>query len=116
LSKYNLDIRLTKDARFLDQKVTPDVLSIIADCVINYVQSKGNNSIEFTTNNIWNFDYSNENVKAIFNKPDVLDKSAKSEYDKFFQTTSKSISLFKSLTLWKKGRNKITLRLITKRF
>jgi len=32
---FDFDIRKTKNARFIDQKVTPDVLSIVADCILN---------------------------------------------------------------------------------
>lgn len=38
LSKYNLDVRKTGDARFMDQKCTPDVVCFIADCIINTAQ------------------------------------------------------------------------------
>jgi hypothetical protein len=36
LQSINYDIRIHKDARFMDQKCTPDVkVCIIADCIIN---------------------------------------------------------------------------------
>jgi hypothetical protein len=38
LNKFDFDVRKSRDARFMDQKVTPDVLCIIADCVSNFVQ------------------------------------------------------------------------------
>lgn len=104
LEHINLDVRLTKNARFMDQKVTPDVLSIISDCVVSYIDSKGSNDIEFTTKDIWEFDYSNENVKNIFNKPDVMNKSAKSEYDKFFQQPLKTLAYAQILTCEKRGK------------
>lgn len=73
LNSHNFDIRITKDARFMDQKITPDVLTIVADCIIQFVNNK---SKEFIARNIWENDYTNENVKNIFNKPDVLNKKA----------------------------------------
>ena len=103
LSKLDLDIRKTRDARFMDQKITPDVLSIIADCVVNYIDDKKDENIEFTTKDIWNYQYSNDNVKAIFNKPDVLDRSAKSEYDKFFQQPLKALAYSNVLSCEKRG-------------
>jgi len=87
---FDFDIRKTHNARFLDQKVTPDVLSIIADCVLNHV---GNNCVtEFTSTDIWRDDYSNENVIDIFGKSDVYNPKAKNEYDKFFQQPLKALS------------------------
>lgn len=78
----NYDIRKYHDARFMDQKVTPDVLSIIASCILEFVWE--GISIEFTTKDIWGSDYANDTIKDIFHKPDVLDEKAQSEYDKFF--------------------------------
>ena len=60
LQKFDFDVRKSKDARFMDQKVTPDVLSIIADCVLNYDADR---NIEFTKDDIWNDNYFNTNVK-----------------------------------------------------
>lgn len=82
LNQYNYDIRITHDARFMDQKVTPDVLCIISDCVLQYI--KDDITKEFTANDIWESDYANENIKDIFNKPDTQEDTASSEYDKFF--------------------------------
>ena len=99
---FNFNIRKTNNARFLDQKVTPDVLSIIADCVLNYIDNNG--IIEFTSTDIWRDDYSNENVIEIFGKTDVHNAKAKNEYDKFFQQPLKALSYAKILTETKKGR------------
>jgi len=101
LGQQNFNIRATGDARFMDQKVTPDVLCIIADCVLNFTEA--NHDIEFTTKDIWENEYANTNVKDIFNKPDVLTKTAKSEYDKFFQQPLKMMSYSKILTCEKRG-------------
>ncbi len=38
LKRFDLDIRKTGDARFMDQKCTPDVVCFIADCIINTIQ------------------------------------------------------------------------------
>ena len=35
LDKYDFDIRKSHYARFSDQKCTPDIVSFVADCVIN---------------------------------------------------------------------------------
>ena len=101
-NNFNFDIRKTKNARFLDQKVTPDVLSIVADCILNYIDN--HDVIEFTSTDIWRDDYSNENVIDIFGKTDVHNTKAKNEYDKFFQQPLKALSYAKILTETKKGR------------
>lgn len=103
LKKYDLDVRKKKDARFMDQKVTPDVLCIISDCILQFIDNDINK--EFTTKDIWESSYANENVKDIFNKPDVLNNKARSEYDKFFAQPLKMLSYARILDC-KKNRNK----------
>lgn len=100
-NKYNFDIRTSKNARFMDQKVTPDVLCIIADCIINYIDNTSNK--EFTSSDIWKYDYSNENVMDIFGKTNVNNPKAKNEYDKFFQQPLKALSYAKILNERKVG-------------
>lgn len=101
LDKYNFDIRVSKDARFMDQKVTPDVLCIVADCIINYIDNTSNK--EFTSSGIWKYDYSNENVMDIFGKTNVNNPKAKNEYNKFFQQPLKALSYAKILNERKVG-------------
>ena len=36
LSERNYDIRISHNARWLDQKCAADVLTIIADCILNF--------------------------------------------------------------------------------
>ena len=83
LSQQDYDIRLSHNARWIDQKCTPDVISIIADCIVNYVIEKGNDF--FTSMDIWHNDYTVKNVESIFKKPNPDEAKARSEYDKFFQ-------------------------------
>ena len=35
LNQFNLDIRKSGEARFIDQKCTPDVVCFISDCLMN---------------------------------------------------------------------------------
>jgi hypothetical protein len=79
---FNFDIRKSNKPRSFDQKVTPDVLTIIADCVIEFTEQTGKE--EFTIKDIWEFEYSNSSILDIFNKPKTSNVSAKSEYNKFF--------------------------------
>ena len=40
LSQFDLDIRKSHDARFVDQKCTPDIVCFMADCVMNLIATK----------------------------------------------------------------------------
>ena len=82
LSTKNYDIRITHNARWIDQKCTPDVLCIVADCILNYIDTNGN--LDFTSKDIWFSDYTIQNVHDIFRKVQVDSSSASNEYDKFF--------------------------------
>lgn len=82
LDQFNYDIRISGNARWIDQKCTPDVVCIIADCILNYVEHDEN--LEFSTKEIWDSSYAKE-VSDLFSKPDVHSVNAQNEYDKFFQ-------------------------------
>lgn len=81
LNKFDLDVRKTGDARFADQKCTPDVVCFIADCVLNVVQS----GQSFTVSDIWDSQYFIKNAVAVFGKPIPTNPTARHEYDKFIQ-------------------------------
>lgn len=83
LSQKDYDIRKSHNARWIDQKCTPDVLAIIADCIANHIAENGNEY--FTSMDIWHDAYTVENVESIFKKPNPDETKARSEYDKFFQ-------------------------------
>lgn len=78
----NYDLRKSGNGRWIDQKCTPDVICIIADCILEYLRD--DYSKVFYTNDIWESKYANENIFDIFSKPSTSDKSARNEYDKFF--------------------------------
>ncbi len=99
-SQFDFDVRKSKDARFMDQKVTPDVLCIVADCVLNYTADR---DIEFTKDNIWNDSYFNINVKAIFNKPDARNETTRQEYDKFISQPLRTLAYSGVLLMRKSG-------------
>lgn len=103
-ASFDFDVRKSKDARFMDQKVTPDVLCIIADCVLNFVADR---DIEFTKDDIWNDDYFNHNVKAIFNKPDAGNETTKQEYDKFTSQPLRTLAYANVLTMRKDGKRNL---------
>ena len=104
LQKFDFDVRKSKDARFMDQKVTPDVLSIIADCVLNYDADR---NIEFTKDDIWNDNYFNTNVKGIFNKPDAQNETTRQEYDKFTSQPLRTLAYSGVLEMQKLGNRNV---------
>lgn len=81
LNQFDLDVRKTGDARFADQKCTPDVVCFIADCILNVVQP----GQSFTVSDIWDSQYFIKNAVAVFGKPIPTNPTARHEYDKFIQ-------------------------------
>ena len=72
------DIRVTKDARYVDQKCTPDIVCFIADCIL----STSCASNPFTCNDLWNEKYFVDNCQVIFGKPSPENQEARNEYNK----------------------------------
>jgi hypothetical protein len=73
----NLDIRKNgNNPRFLDQKCTPDVVSFIADCILQLSKQS------FQRNDIWQHNYFVKNATFIFGKPSPNNHKAAHEYDK----------------------------------
>ncbi len=105
LNKYNYDIRQSNNARWIDQKCTPDVISIIADCILEY--TKYNTDTEFSVSDIWHSQYARENILTIFSKPDTDSDNAKNEYDKFFGQPIKLLAYSHVLIGQKKGNKYI---------
>lgn len=98
LNQFDLDVRKLGDARFMDQKCTPDVVCFIADCLINLNIQK-----EFTVQDIWDMPYFIKNASAIFGKPNPKEKSAHSEYDKFIQQPLRMLAYAHVLGIEKRG-------------
>jgi hypothetical protein len=103
LNQFNLDIRKSRDARFMDQKCTPDVVCFIADCIMNAIQLNQT----FVVSDIWNSQYFIKNIRAIFNKPLATDKKAQNEYDKFIQQPLRMLGYGKILEVTKQGNKNI---------
>lgn len=100
LDQFNYDIRISGNARWIDQKCTPDVVCIIADCILNYVESDV--SLRFFTKDIWKSEYAQE-VSNLFSKPSVHSVNAQNEYDKFFQQPMELLAYSGVLSKEKKG-------------
>ena len=106
LNAYDYDIRKTQNARWIDQKFTCDVLSIVADCILEFTNYDTNT--EFTIRDIWDSPYTRENVRAIFAKPDTTSPYANNEYDKFFSQPINLLAYSGILQLlYKKGNTNI---------
>ncbi|MBW8001158.1 MAG: hypothetical protein FVQ80_03950 [Planctomycetes bacterium] len=103
LNRYNdYDIRKTRSGQYIDQKVTPDVLATVADCILNFVGQETNQ--EFTRKDIQHSDYSNNYVGMIFSKPKTDNPSAASEYDKYFGQPLQTLAHAHILNATKKGK------------
>lgn len=103
LNQYDLDVRKSHNARFSDQKCTPDVVCFIADCIINAVGEKE----YFNVDTIWNSQYFIKNTRAIFNKPWANDARARHEYDKFIAQPLKLLAYAHILELAQDSRRNI---------
>lgn len=101
--KYDLDLRKSKFSRFMDQKVTPDVVCFIADCIINLVPIKK----EFSRKDIEDSDYFEKNVRAIYGKPSPKKESVNREYDKFIGQPLRMLDYAQILSCTKKGNKNI---------
>lgn len=98
---FDFDIRKSHDARWIDQKCTPDVVCIIADCVVNFLY--GGDVESFTVNDIWTSPYFTQNVMELFSKPHPDNPAASSEYDKFIQQPLRMLAYAKVLDYVKIG-------------
>lgn len=101
LSGQQLDIRTTHSARFMDQKVTPDVLTFVSDCIVNFVGTDLGKV--FTTTDIWHSDYFKKNARLTFSKPDTDEKTTLNEYDKFISQPIKMLAYAGILVEEKRG-------------
>lgn len=104
-NKYDYDIRKSNNGRWIDQKCTADVVTIVSDCILNYNLEHENEF--FTTFDIWHYKYTIENVEAIFKKPNVESVEAKSEYGKFFQQPMEMLANANVLIKEKKGNQNL---------
>lgn len=81
INSHNYDLRESGYARWIDQKCTPDVIWVVADCVLKYADA---HTEQFNSSTIWKDEYTGEAVSETFSKPDLSDEKARREYDKFF--------------------------------
>ena len=104
ISESTLDIRVTHNGRWIDQKCTPDVICAVADVVDSITMKHQKNDTYFTSKDVWYSEYAREYVLEQFNKSDPTLKSSKSEYNKFFQMPLELLSYANILEKDKQGR------------
>lgn len=85
----------------MDQKVTPDVLSYMAECFLNLSATL---QLHFSKNDIWESTYFIDSVQAVFGKPNPTERSAAHEYDKFTAQPLKTLAYAGVLTEYQVGR------------
>lgn len=101
LNQYNdFDIRQTHDARYVDQKCTPDIVCFIADCILNTSCA----TKTFTINDLWDERFFIDNCRVIFGKPSPADPRARNEYNKVLCQPLKLLAYAHVLTVNKDGR------------
>jgi len=101
----NYDIRASGNARWIDQKCTADVVTIVADCISVYTATHPGK--DFTSKDVWLAQYAIDNVAAIFKKPGLTSAKAKNEYNKFFQQPMELLSYAGVLTKRKVGQRNV---------
>ncbi|MBW6481477.1 MAG: hypothetical protein K0B10_00300 [Vicingaceae bacterium] len=94
---YDFDVRKSNDARFVDQKCTPDIVCFMADCVLNMIATKP----VFVINDVWGTQYFIQNSRVIFNKPWANDKKAYNEYNKVLSQPLKLLAYSRVLNVEK---------------
>lgn len=98
---HNYDLRISGNGRWIDQKCAADVVTVVADCILNYGLEHADDF--FTTKDVWHYRYTVENVESIFRKPGVERIEAKNEYDKFFQQPMEMLAYAGVLNKEKRG-------------
>lgn len=101
LEEQQLDLRVNP-YRYMDQKVTPDVLQFIASSILNLSEIQQS---AFTKDHIWRSTYFRKNVPVVFGKPKPDEKSAANEYDKFVSQPLKTLAYSGVLSEEKRNHN-----------
>ena len=100
ISKIDLDLKTRGgNPRYFDQKVQPDIVEIISECILDFSKKKH----FFTIKDIWDNKFSEDLVYEYFKKPKARDKKAANEFDKFFSQPICFLTFFGILHREKKG-------------
>ena len=96
--KSRLDIRITGNGRWYDQKVTPDIMSAVCVGIID----NSNEKPYFTNKDIRKSSLFEEQMVDIFGKPHPSHSGASSEYDK---VSAQPVNVLKSAGILNPGKN-----------
>ena len=105
----NLDLKLTvkKPLTFTNQKIKADVIEVIAELIIRYIDENDN---YFSAPNLRENSGNNEIISRTFSKPLTNDPLAAKEMDKFFSQPCSYLAFYKILELKKENnRNYYTV-------
>ncbi|OFA12712.1 hypothetical protein LASUN_04290 [Lentilactobacillus sunkii] len=89
LQSKNFDIRKSHNGRWMDQKVTPDVLSLTAQTVLDYTK---NINAQFTNRDLYQSEDFLQTVAHFFGKPARAVGEMENEYNKFIGQPLKTLS------------------------
>jgi hypothetical protein len=101
LDSIDFDLRKSGNARFIDQKCTPDILSSIAESILELAENE--EDIAFTVKDVWSSAFANDVMIERFQKPAVTHPGAQNEYDKVFSQPIKLLEYAQILKIW--GKN-----------
>jgi len=101
LSERNFDVRVSGNARWIDQKCAADVVTIVSDCILQHADNAPDEY--FTSMDIWRDEYTVTHIEAIFKKPSPDEAKARNEYDKFFQQPMEMLAYAEVLEKQKRG-------------
>lgn len=108
----DLDIRASRNARWIDQKVTPDILSAISEAILSHRQDSPDE--EFTMRTLWNDPKLDEIMRDVFSKPSLNNPSASNEYDKVISQPLRALAYANIISMEKRsGRNYFKLNFNT---
>lgn len=100
LSQLNFQLDEKKPLTFTNQKIKADVIEVIAELIIRYVEEKEN---FFSAPQLRENEGNNEIISRTFSKPLSNDPLAAREMDKFFSQPCSYLAFYKVLELVKKG-------------
>jgi len=100
--QLKLDIRISGNARWIDQKVTPDILSALAEAILNHREYSPDE--EFTMRSLWDDSRLDEIMREVFSKPSLENPSASNEYDKVISQPLRALAYARIITLDHRSR------------
>lgn len=105
----SLDVRASHNGRWIDQKCAPDVVSTVADCVLQLARQAPGQPM--SSSDVWASEYAMQYVPSLFAKPGLDHDGARHEYDKWFQQPMEMLSYAGILEKRKDGnRNSYKVR------